>query len=443
MAAPTLMLRRFCWGAMIFIAAGHPPVSAEILDTTLTIGEGWTIVRDMRRVDLAAGEQDLVLDKIPAEADLSTLTIRTRRIPVDLLDWERVDANAGRARSLEHADALVVTGDGEVGDAAVGRSVGRDSETIRREGLPVRCRIRIPVGGTRSLEVVYRVRDVEWASYYQVFIRGEPDGLDERVALDLTGYVRIRNSTDRSFSNALVRVVGADPRLPREPEELPGFLMLSDSPLSDLWKAQEVEPPLELTYRMPRRVNIPAHTETEARFIGSLRIPATRVYVLDSREIPLSVIGSFRPLNQYLVFKNTAANGLGWVLPPGPVEVFHGVTRRTLRLPGFLPHTPIDREIRVDMGKADDVRGMRRSVRRTEPDFGYYEETFQLSLENDRPRAVRVEVYERPPVELSWDVQRASADYELEGTAIRMEPRIPGGESREIELRLRFHQPSL
>ncbi len=422
------------WSSICLSVSAQQPI-----ETTLTIGEGWAVVREMRRFDLAPGEQDLLLEGIPEQADLSSLTIRTRRLPVDVLDWQRVDRGAGSTVAPSDAESLIITPDGVIHGAA---TPSAQASFSRKDG-PVRCRVRIPVGGARSLEVVYRVEGMQWTSYYQVFIRGEPDGLDESVALDLTGFVRIDNPTGRSFTNTLVRLVGADPRLPREPERRAGFLMLADTPLADLWKAQDVDPPPEFVYRMPRRVNIPSHAETEVHFIASHRIPASRLYVMDSTEVALSMTGAFRPLHQYLVFKNTAANRLGWILPPGPVEVFHGVTRRTMRLPGFLPHTPMNREIRVHLGKAEDVLGMRRSVRRTELQFGHYEETFQLTVENQRPRAIALEIHERPPLTLTWDVQRASEEYELDGGWIRMTPRIPGGETREIEVRLRFHQPTL
>ena len=437
---PSTVLAFSLTGAVMLWSSICASVSAQQpIETTLTIGEGWAVVREMRRFDLVPGEQEILLEGIPAQADLSSLTIRTRRIPVELLTWHRVGPGAQSTLAPTDAESLIVTPNGVIHGAS---TASLPTSFPRKEG-PVRCRVRIPVGGARSLEVVYRVEGLQWTSYYQVFIRGEPDGLDESVALDLTGFVRINNPTGRSFTNTLVRLVGADPRLPREPERRTGFLMLADTPLADLWKVQEVDPPPEFNYRMPRRANIPSHAETEVHFIASHRIPASRRYVMDSTEVPLSMTGAFRPLQQYLVFKNNAANRLGWSLPPGPVEVFHGVTRRTMRLPGFLPHTPINREIRVHLGKVENVLGMRRSVRRTELQFGHYEETFQLTVENQRPNAIALEIHERPSLTLTWDVQRASEEYELDGGWIRMTPRIPGGETREIDVRLRFHQPTL
>ena len=427
-----------CVCAAILFAWSGAPLSAspDALDTSVTIGEGWAIVREVRRMDLVAGEQELVLRGIPAQADLGSLTIRTRRIPVDLLEWERLDPGARRASQVADADELVIDASGAV-------HTGADESDARREAGAVRCRIRIPVGGARSLEVVYRVTGLEWSSYYQVFMHGDPDGLDEGVTLDLAGFLRIENETGLSFPDARVRLVGADPRLPREPDRRPGFLLLADTPLAGLWEPGDVDPPPEFVYRMPRRVSIPARTDTDARLIEAHRISATRLFVMDAREIPLSATGNFQPLNEYLVFKNTAANGLGWMLPAGPVEVFHGVTRRTLQLPGFLPHTPINREIRVDLGKADDVQGMRRSVRRTRPESGYYEELFRLGVENLRTRDIAVEIRERPPGALTWDVQSATQEYELEGGWLLMRPRLREGEMREIDLRLRFHKPTL
>ncbi len=417
---------------LLMVASGYAPLAAsEILDVTLTIGEDSAVVREMRRFDLVPGEQDIYLEHIPAEADLSSLIIRTRRIPVDLLHWERMDRTETHALPVDD-DALALTPSGVI----------RRPDTRQGTG-PVRCRINFPIGGARSLEIVYRTRGLNWASHYQVYIRGEPDGLDERVALDLTGFVRIDNRTSRSFTNALVRLVGADPRRPREPPRQPGFLLLADSPITDLWKTPRFDYPPEFGYRLPRRANISSHTKTEVHFIQSHRIPSSRLYVMDSQHVPLSITGTFLPLQQYLVFDNTAANRLGWTLPPGPVEVFHGVTRRTVLPAGFLPHTAINREIRIDLGPTPDVRGMRRVRERTGVEHGFYEEVYRLAIESERPGRIAVEINERPPTGLSWNVQRASMEYEVERRRIRMRPELSGPETREIDLRLRFHQPTL
>jgi hypothetical protein len=408
--------------------AGHAP--GETLDTTVTIGENWTVVRELRRVDLVAGEQVVYLDDIPAHADLSSLIIRTRRIPVDLLDWERVRPEPGGADDTGSAFLLTPGG------------VQSSPDLPRGEG-PLRCRIRIPVGGARSLEIIYRTSGIRWAAQYQVNIRGEPDGLDESVSLDLTGYVRIKNETGRAFTNTLVRLVGADPRLPRAPEPQPGFLLLAESPLSSLWESQEVDAPPEFMYRLPRRAEIPARSESEIHFITSHRIPSSRLYVMDSERVPLTLTGAFHPLQQYLVFNNTADNRLGWTLPPGPVDVYHGVTRRTALPPGFLPHTGINREIRIDLGASPMVRGMRRVLQRTELQFGFYEELYRLVIESARPAAIAVEINERPPVALAWTVERASEEHEITRGRVRMQPRLRARETREIDLRLQYREPTL
>lgn len=408
-------------------------------ETTLTIGEGWAVVREVRPMELSVGEQEIVLEGIPAQADLSSLKLRARRIPVDVLDWERVRSVSDTAHPVSGADTLVLHRDGSVRDV---RDVG-DHDILPAADDPVRCRVRVPIRGVRALEVTYRVEGMQWNSYYQVFIRGEPDGLDESVALDLTGIVRIRNPTGRAFDRARVRLVGADPRLPREPERRPGILMLADTPLSDLWEPTPVEWPPEFEYRLPHLVNLAAFSETDINFLSAHRVPATRLFMMDSGFVPLSLTGTYHPLNQYLVFRNTTANRLGWVLPPGPVEVFHGVTRRTMRLPGFLPHTPVNREIWVDLGRSDDVQGMRRSTHRTETALGAYEEVFLLAVRNDRLRDVMVEIRERPSGTLAWDVQRATARYDLEEGAIRLRTRVDAEDTQNIEMRLRFRLPAL
>lgn len=429
-----MAFRSYLLGVLGLFVTLARPVLAQVVDTTLTVGEGWAVVHELRRVALTAGEQEVVFEGIPLEADLSTLTVRTRRIPVDLWSWERMRWLA--TKPLHKADQLVLNRTGGIRDSS---EQGPPPDVL---STAVRCRLSIPVGGTQVLALTYKLTGLSWAARYQVLIRGEPDGLDENVSVDVTGWVRLKNTTAHSFANAYVRLVGSDPRLSRPPARAPGFLMLEEGPLAELWEPEAPEDPPEQGYRLPRRATLPGRGETDVPFVQTHRVPSQRLYVLDADEIPLSPTAIMRPLHKYLVFRNSVAMGLGWILPPGPVEVFHGATRRTLLQTAFMPHTPINQEIRIDFGKATDVSARRRSMTRTSPEFGYYQETFEIRLQNDRPNEIMVEIIERPETTLSWTVIRATELFESQGSRLLMTTHAPGAAEKRIEYQLQFHQPT-
>lgn len=408
---------------------------AEILDTFMTVGPEWTAVREVRRLTVQAGEQDLRLDRIPDTADLSTLVIRTRRIPVEQLHWRRLRSVEDEAPAQDGSDRLVLPMNE--------RNVRRAAGSMPKSAEDVVCRIRFPVAGTELFDVHYRMRGLSWSADYQVLLRGDVDGADERMSVSLTGFARMENRSNRDFEQATVRLAGGDPRIPQRGIRLPGFLMMIEGPLADLWQRPEIQPHLEHVYRLPRKVNLSAHARTDLVFADARRIPATRLFVMDSEYTPLSRTGTFHPLGQFLVFRNTAGVGLGTSLPPGPVSVYHGAARRTLQREGFLPHTLREHEIRVDLGPVSNVMGMRRSFGRTTQRGNTFEELFELVVVNNRPSPVNVEIHERPPVALGWTVLRSTQEFEEHRGRIIMRPRLETGERRRIDLRLRLPMPEV
>ena len=401
----------------------------EITETALIIGRDGAVVREVRRVTLQAGEQDLILDNIPAQADLSSLTIRMRRLPVQLLRWERISAST--------VEPTPISGP----RISLGQSAPlTQSEPATPIGA-VRCRVMMPLSGERTIEITYRLRGIEWRVEYDVSLQSSMYDRAERIPLDLTGILQIDNQTDRSFSNALVRLVGGDPRLDPPERHRRGFLMLADIPFADLWLADRGASPLQEVYRLPRRFDLPAQASTRAAFIRAERISASRLFVMDEREVPLLVADTLSPLDSYLVIPNTAANQLGWNLPPGPVFLSGGSVPQSSLLEGFMPHTAIGRPIRIHVGKSAYVDGARQVLRRIDLAPDRYLEIYQLTLRSRLAYPVPVEIRERPPKRLIWRVDRANAEYEQERGFLLFQPILAAEDTRRIELGIEFRLP--
>jgi hypothetical protein len=413
---------------------------AQILNTALTIGDGWAAVRETRQVNLTVGEGVLVLTDIPAEAELSSLVVRTRRYPVRLIDWQRVFTPQEERALHADPDEIILYPDG-----AIKGHTGPSSPVSRMASDTVRCRVESPVGGSQVVEIIYMIRGIRWDAHYQALIRGDPEGPDETISMELSGTVRVFNTTDRTFENASIHIVGHDSERARSPETGPGILALDDGPLARLWNApKETEIPLDQAYRMPHRVQIRANDVTELHWLRSDRFPATKLYVADTERVPLTISDKRRALEILLIFQNSATSGLGWALPPGKVEVYHGAMRRRVIQRAYLPHTPAQSEIRLHYGLANDVLGSRRTTGRTSPEFNAYEEIHQVILENNRPNEIMVEIHIRPDTVLSWDVVSSSLHVEQgnDGDFI-MKSTIPGRKAERMVYRLRFEQPGL
>jgi hypothetical protein len=414
---------RWALGPVLAAALAH----AEVSETALTLGHETAVVSEVRRASFSRGDQELVLTGIPPEAELATLMLRMRRIPLALLGWERQHVAAADPLPLRITPAGVSRsggGDGVVADAVV-------------------CRVRMPLASERSYTAQYSLPGVGWAVSYQIYLRGNPRSLEASIALDLVGQLEVDNQTGRAFSNALVRITGADPVAVAAAQPLPGELMLTELPVTDLWRTETRERPVEQNYPLPRRLDLPAYTRTKAVFIESQRIAAQRVYVMDARLFPVSESERRRSLTQELVFENSAANRLGWALPPGPVAVYRGVIQRRAITEGRLPATLIGQAIRLDLGEEPEVVGNRFRASSTEVEPGEVEEVIRLSVENRQRRPVTIQIREAPTGSRSWTLVSAGGDYELIDRVLNMEFDLAAGATRSIDVRYRFSDPQI
>lgn len=419
---------------LLALTVGAAELSAEssIRSTSLTIGHGWAVVRELRLFTLKGGEQEVLLEGIPPEADLSSLVVRSRRVPLELLECRRPSSSANAAQ--QGSDVRWVSGKGFAGTVAPDNECG-----------PVICRIRSPVGWNgMGLEISYVIQGFDWSGIYQVAVRGEQAEEKEPVSVDLSGLVRIENKTSQSFAKAKVWLAGGRTREALKSAEDPGFLSLDeDNPLADLWREKPREPTPEFEYDIPQIVSLNAHTASDVVLIRTVRTPAARVYTMVAEDFPPVSEDRDSPLRKRIVFGNISANRMGIALPPGHVQVFLGGQRSRLLQEGFFERTPVNETIRIDLGLAEDVRGMRMAGRSSDPLVGYFEQSFLITIRNQRNADIVCEIDEKPPVILEWSVVSATNPYNESAHRLRFNVAVKARAEEIIEYKLRIRQPEL
>jgi hypothetical protein len=304
--------------------------------------------------------------------------------------------------------------------------------------------VRSPSAGRRPVEISYRMSGWEWEVRYQVTVRGELAEEAEAVSVDLSADVGIGNPTGRAYAGAVVHLVGGPTADAGPPPPEPGILDFEGlGPMEVLTRpaAGGAEGP-SFAYALTRPFTVPAGARAEAVLAGARRMAADRVYVLSADEFPLGV-GEAKPLRKQIVFRHREGWGLSPALPPGPVSVFLGGQRGVLAQVGRLPRTAVGEDIRIDLGPSGDVQGVRRSLGRTEPADGAYEEVYEFLIENRRGGDVLVEIRDRPPVQLDWKVIAANAKHELLDGWIRFSLRVAERKQERVYYRVRIRQPEL
>ena len=419
----------------LLLGAGGWVRAGSMQGVSLAIGRGWATVREMRVVTVAQGEQDLVFDEIPEEADLSSLMLRANRVSLELLDWNWMTPSP-------ESSALVRTAGSVVWKPGQEKEGGANAV----EGLrSVRCRVRTAVASQDvPVEMVYRVRGPAWAAKYEAAVRGEQSEEKEPVSVDLSGLVRITNPTQKSFAEATIVLVGAEDPPARDPRSDPGILALDeDSPLADLWREPPPEAQTEFEYSLPRPVSLGAHSETDVSIIRTMRTPASRIYSMVSEDLQLGGSAVGEPLRKWIVFQNVAANRMGQALPPGRVQVFLGGMRTHLLQEARFRRTPENGEIRIDLGRAEDVRGARSSRGRTPTAGGVFQEGFSLAIRNLRDADVVVEIDEKPSVNLEWTLISATKSCREVFRRLQFATEVKARSTETVEYQLRVRQPEL
>ncbi|MGD9874905.1 MAG: hypothetical protein AB7T27_11660 [Kiritimatiellia bacterium] len=419
------MSLRFPFPALAALSLAATLLCAEEIPS-LTVGPDSTIVQEWRTIPLKRGEQEIELAGLPAEADISSLQIRLKRRELPVLSWSAEDAPPQTHFSRRGGNAVW----------------SRDVPAAEKEGprRMVRCRVDSPSSGKLELQLVYLVSNITWSASYQAAVRGELAD-DQPVSVDLWSKILLENGTSLSFDHARLYLAGPAPRS-SDPKP-PGFLMLNDeSPLSDLWKPPRAKPDPQYVYAVPDPVQI-SPGQTDIAFLTTERLPSRPVYRMTSDAVPVSSRRRGWPLELLLILRNGKSSGLGLLLPPGPVDIHRGGLWGPLIDRGWLPHTPVDGEIRISLGESDDVLGWRRDLGRARADVDAWYLDYEVEIRNLRNSSVTVEVEEIPPVPLSWNLISSTENYVRRAGMLRFRQELPGDSRHSIEYRLQVREAEL
>ncbi len=415
------------------LGAGRMAVAADDSRVALTIGPESAWVRETRPVELVAGSQEFRLDTLPPAMDPASLLVFDPAGLVGVQSWRPLPAGTAPVPM-----GVLTNGTLEW------NLTGPPAAASRPAAATWQVACTAPRAGTYDLSLIYAVHNVGWQARYQVVVRGdlatESAAASPPLSADLVCLVSISNFSGRAFSNTQIRLVGGMPPPRVAP---PGFLMLPDEPLADLW----LKPPrplvLENDYVMPRPATLPDRQATEIEYARANRVPANRFYPADSTVLAFSERGRGGALDELIRFANTAAVGLGRPLPPGLAQVARGGALGYQVRAARLPHTPVTGLIQVNMGPDPAVRARRIRLEREDRGAGVFEDGFAVILQNDLPKAIQVEVLEHPPASLGWEVTHATANYVEDRHRLQFDLAIPAASEQVIKYWLKIRQPSL
>lgn len=112
--------------------------------------------------------------------------------------------------------------------------------------------------------------------------------------------------------------------------------------------------------------------------------------------------------------RNSASNHLGMPLPAGRIRLYRRDTAGQMEFvgEGTIPHTPAEETLKVPVGSAFDVTGERKQTDfHVDQRAHVTDESFSITLKNQKTTPVHVEVVEHMNRGENWDVTARSSAF--------------------------------
>jgi len=421
--------------------------------------QGYGVVREVRKVPMSAGVNELRYTDIASGIDASSVTFHSLSAPETTVleqnyEFDLADANTLLNRYLEHT-ITAVRADGQrlegkllqqdtsglllevPGEPDPVQILTRDPESVARILLPelpaglltrptLVWRVDSPLAATHWVEVAYQTAGLGWAADYQVV-------LDEASqTFDLLAWVTLNNNSGASFEGAHLKLVAGDVNRVQPSDDFED-VTVSQSELM-LSKSAEVAPFEEKAffeyhlYTLGHPTDLPnASTKQVELFLPVRGLPTKLRYLFDSVGAPLNFgsapafgaslyASTSGPVAVALQISNREKDGLGLALPAGRIRVQYREDPDSAAIPvgeGWIDHSPKEEDLELRVGTAFDLAGVRTQTGYTEFTRDHrLVESFEIELSNQKSEAVTIEVLEPLYRWSNWHVLKSSHPFE-------------------------------
>ncbi len=382
------------------------------------------VVRDTRRVDVAAGTSTVEIVDVPARIDPTTvhlsgegLRVEEQNFQYDLADSDRIvsryvgeaidvvlrngDAKHGRLLSFD-AGAFVL----ELDDGAVHVVQRAQIVDLRLARLPEGLRVRPTLvwslhadeAGPRPAALSYMTAGMSWHAEYVAVVDA-----DERE-LSLSAWVSLDNRCGATFENAQLQLVAGDVRrvTPPRPKAV-GRAMLADAHGAEGFVEESL---FEYhLYTLGHRTTLRDRETKQVALFPSASAPVEKTLTYRGQRAATKVA-------VILAIENRADRGLGIPLPAGTMRTYKRDARGQLQFIGEdrIGHTAKNETVRLEVGNAFDVVGERIQRAHRRVSERVHETDVEIELRNAKDEPVTVDVLE--DAWGHWEVVNASMAHE-------------------------------
>ncbi len=397
--------------------------------------DNFALVKDARKVKLAAGFNKLAWREVSAQMQPETallrnltsadgFTLQEQNFDFDLLTPETllekylgkevtiIRVNPATGAETREAATVLATNNGpilrytdriESGVPAQSRLAFRGVPENLRDKPTLVVSLVTPLQGEQNLELSYLTAGLSWRADYVAELNDRDDHLD------LNGWVTLTNQSGTTYPEARLQLVAGDLNRVRQQPPVPRKVM----GVSKMAEASDIKQEALLEYHLYtlQRATILAENQTkQVALMSATAVPIKKEFLLAGSAYYYS--GQYNDIGQKLkaaVFVEFANKGkeLGIPLPKGIIRLYKKDTSGNAQFVGEdqIDHTPRNETVRLKLGDAFDV-----TAERTQTDFrrlageGRYssvlETAYQILLKNAKKQVVTVKV--REPVPGDW-----------------------------------------
>jgi hypothetical protein len=427
--------------------------------------ENVALVQESRKVSLPEGEVKLQVTGLPAQIIPESVTVESLNQPDGLVVLEQqydhdlptqdallkefvgrkikiVDWNKSLDRKEEVEALLLGASDGGVYQIDGQIFLGHPGYKVLPE-LPGRFTLRPTLTWlfqnrsqtVHDLRIGYLTRELSWRADYVLLMKKA-----ESLA-DLEGWVTVSNQCGADFKMARLRLVaGGIHRVESPPQDRPyARVAMKEAAAPQLEERSFFEYHL---YDLKRPTDIVDKQTKQVRLLEAREFKITEALVTEGSNAylirPFGGHDKSQPVKVVISFKNNKENGLGIPLPGGIARLYKEDDDGSPRFVGEdrIAPSPPNETIRVTTGQAFDVISERVQTDFKQISTRLYESQWEITLRNQKEKAVRVSVEE--PMTGNWSVVNSSQPYEkTDAFTIRFDVQVPAGGEASVTYRVK------
>jgi hypothetical protein len=412
---------------------------------------GYGVVRETRKIDLAAGENTVRFTDVAAGIDPTTVSFESKTAPdttavleqnyeYDLVSFSALlekfinrqisitrNARTFKATLLASDANSIIYREGDDPNGPV-QVMARDPGAIQlpdTRGLNTRptlvWKVSAQRAGQHDAQVTYQTDGITWRADYNVVV-----DKDDKTC-DIGAWVTLLNQSGASYPNAKVKLVAGDVQRFKPIE--PRYASLG---MGGGGRAPEVteKPFFEYhLYTLTRPTTLAQNSTKQIELFPQRKdVPITKSYTYygASPQIRTYTSGTYtgrgfdstvnNKVDVYLKTKNNEKNGMGVPLPAGRIRVYkQNDADASLEFVGedVIDHTPKDEDVLMRMGSAFDIVGDRKQTDyQINQNEHWVTESFQITVRNHKKEPIQVTIKENLYRTLNWEITKNSDNYE-------------------------------